>query len=91
MSVVRERPAKLVVRHDRSKAGHRRPRRKVLQLPTPAVVADYDIKLTVRTETDDSAIVVSRRVLGFVALPRRCRRPIVLKGTQLYQVLIESK
>ena len=42
----------------------------VLQLPAPAVVADQDVQLPVRSEPDDAAVVVAARRL-------RPRRPVL--------------
>jgi hypothetical protein len=63
--VVRLRTAELVVG-----VSGRPTLRQVLHLPTATVVADDDVQLPIRTETDDSAVVITALRLLCVSLER---------------------
>ena len=56
-----------------------------------ASIAEHNIQLTIESEREHTAVVVAARRLGLVALPGRFGRAIVLKGEQLYQVLIKCE
>ena len=68
MSVVRLRTAKLIVRHDGSRACCGWTTWQVLQLTAAAIVPDEDIELAVRTKTDDATVMVATQGLSRIGL-----------------------
>src|SRR5262249_15407199 len=70
--------ADLIVGDGRAKSGCRRTRGQVLQLSTPAVVADDDVELAIGTETDHAAVVIAAWRLRRIALAGRSRRAVIL-------------
>ena len=57
----------------------------------PPLIAENDVQLAVRTETDDAAVVIASRRLSFVTLIRRRGSAIVLKCSQLDQIAIKCQ
>jgi hypothetical protein len=74
MFIIGRRATKLIVRNWTTT-------RKVLQEATPAVVAKDDVKLPIRTESQNTAIVITTRWLA----------RILLQGSQFDEIAIESQ
>ena len=78
--VIRRRPAKIIVRH--------RTRQIVLREAAAAIVADDDVQLPIRAETEHAAVVIApehrQRRVGHVV-------PIVLERAQADDVLVEGQ
>src|SRR2546429_9090952 len=81
MSVVGLWPAKLIVCDDWAGTDGSWTARKILQEPSPAIVTHHDVKLTVRTKTQNAAVMVSSK----------CLISVGLIGAQFDQVAIERQ
>jgi hypothetical protein len=77
VSIVRLRAAKLIIRL----AGAKRPVRKILQLTTPALIAEKDVKLPIRPESQYATVMIAA-----LRLTR-----ILLNCPELDDILIERQ
>jgi len=88
MSIVRRRAAKCVV-HKRLRK--KRAIRQVLEPAATTLVAHKQIKLSVRPELQDAAVVIGLlRRIGRAGMPWRCHI-VGLPRAQLDQVLVQSQ
>jgi hypothetical protein len=86
MRIVRLWAAELIVGGRR-----RRPLRQVLQLTAAALVSEDDVELSIGSEGDHAAVMVSARRLALVALVRGLGCPVVLERSEHHQVAVERQ